>query len=1182
MRKPGCASKQTPAYFELTNLLRLIIKTFESMEKMPNGRNCPPDFCKFLRTMRITFLLFFVGATAAFSTNSFSQDVRITLDLKDATIKEVFKAIEAQTDLIFFYQDQEIDLKRTISINSREKLITEVLDEVFKGTANVYVIRDRQVTVGKSTKPAATKLPVTVKPDAGPKPLFKVTGQAVDAATGSPMPIVNVQVEGTTTGTATDALGNYTIEAPSGTSVLLFSFVGFVPQRIPIAGRLVINVRMVEEVLQIQEVVTIGYGIQKKVNLSGAVDVISSKDIDSRPVNNVVQALQGLSPNLNIVVGNEGGELGGKNLVNIRGIGSISGSGGTPYILVDGIEQDIYNINPDDVESISVLKDAAASAIYGARAAFGVILVTTKKGKKNGVTLNYSTNYSYASPMHLPKMVNSIQFAEYMNLAAANDGAANVFQPIIIEQMKKYQAGEIKDWTMPVPWAPNFWLTYSGGWANTDWFKVDYKDKVPKSVHNISLSGGDERTQYYISGSTFNQEGLLTFGNDNFFRNNLNARVNTKVYNWLRFSFLSKFNRTNLDRPSHNKDRFYSDMARRWSTNGVYFPDGNLNYEGEQLWLERGGRYVENTNELSVVPGIEIEPLKGWVIFANYRWKMNTNGSSNHEAKVAGTFVNGSPFYLRANNYYATSQYQSLYNSPNLYSTFNKAFGNHEITAMAGFEQEEINYSSAYSRKNDLISDLKPSLGTATGKEFASGTLGHWATRSFFGRLNYNYKGKYLAEVSARRDGSSKFEEGYRWGTFPSGSIAYLVSKESFWENIEPYVSMLKIRSSYGSLGNQDVANYLYIERLPVYTSLPYILGNDRPNYVGMSGLISPGLTWEKVNTTNFGLDAGFLKNRLTFSVDYFIRNTYDMLGPAESYPSTLGATVPQSNNADLRTTGFEFILGWRDVKGDFQYDARFMLSDATTRIMKYRNPQNLLSAAYYEGQTLGEIWGYTTIGLFQTDEAAKGWDQSYISPDVWRAGDVQYADLNGDGKINRGKNTLEDHGDLSVIGNSMPRYSYSFLFDALWKGISMNMIWQGVGKRDLWLNSPHFWGVGWIYTSVGFEEHMDYWTKDNPDAYYPGPRMDKSSRNKQVQSRYLQNGAYLRLKSLQLGYTVPGFITKKVFIGNLRIYVVGENLLTFTKLIKIFDPEATGGLYGAGAIYPIQKSLSIGLNVTF
>ncbi|MCX6225341.1 MAG: TonB-dependent receptor plug domain-containing protein, partial [Bacteroidia bacterium] len=411
--------------------------------------------------MKITLLLIIMSTAAAFSSNSYSQDVKFSFNLNNATVKEVFKAIEQQSEFIFFYQDQELDLTRTVSINGKDKKINEVLDELFKGTGNVYVIRDRQIAIGKSQKGVEKEAVATERklPDAPPQ--FPVSGRVTDAMTGDALPFVNVVAEGTTTGTTTDAGGFYKIDAPSGNSVLLFSFVGYVSQRTAINNRITIDVKLQTDVLQIQEVVTIGYGVQKKINLSGAVDVISSKNIESRPVNNVVQALQGLAPNLNVIVGNEGGELGAKNLLNIRGIGSISGSGGTPYILVDGIEQDIYNISPDDVESISILKDAAASAIYGARAAFGVILVTTKKGKKNGVTLNYSTNYSFSSPIHLPKMVNSIQFDEYMNLAAANDGVAAVYQPIIIEQMKKYQAGELKDWTMPAPWAPNFWLTYS-------------------------------------------------------------------------------------------------------------------------------------------------------------------------------------------------------------------------------------------------------------------------------------------------------------------------------------------------------------------------------------------------------------------------------------------------------------------------------------------------------------------------------------------------------------------------------------------------------------------------------------------------------------------------------------------------------------------------------------------------
>ena len=395
----------------------------------------------------------------------------------------------------------------------------------------------------------------------------------------------------------------------------------------------------------------------------------------------------------------------------------------------------------------------------------------------------------------------------------------------------------------------------------------------------------------------------------------------------------------------------------------------------------------------------------------------------------------------------------------------------------------------------------------------------------------------------------------------------------------------MKLRASYGALGNQDVANNLYIPRLPIYTNLPYIMGNELLKYVGMAGLISPGITWEKVKTSNAGIDAGFLKNRLNLSFDYFIRNTYDMLGPAESYPTVLGTEVPRSNNASLKTKGFEFVVEWRDNFRELAYSAKFMLSDARSTIKKYYNPKNLLSSALYEGAELGEIWGYTTTGLFESDAQAQdpSHDQSFLSQETWSAGDVNYADLNHDGKINIGKNTLDDHGDLSIIGNSTPRYSMSLILGSAWKGFDFNMFWQGVAKRDLALDGSLFWGiVGNKWWNIGLQEHMDYWTEENTDAYWPRPYFEKCAKNHQVQSRYLQNGAYVRLKSVQLGYTIPSALTTKVHISRLRVYMAGENLLTFTKLISMFDPEATGGNFGSGTLYPLQKVVSAGLTVTF
>lgn len=1007
----------------------------------------------------------------------------------------------------------------------------------------------------------------------------KISGTVRDESRQA-LPGTAILVEGSTSGTYTDAEGRFSIVVPDENSVLVFSFLGYITQKISVKGRNAVDVELNPDTRTLDDVVVVGYGTQKKINVSGAVDVVSSKALEKRAVANLSQSLQGISPSLNVSVGNSGGEMGARMNLNIRGIGSING--GSPYILVDGLEQDINNLNPDDIESISVLKDAASSAIYGARAAFGVVLVTTKRGRNDGVSISYSNNFSFAAPTIVPHSVDSKRFATYLNVASANDGNPPLFQNIILSYIDQYLAGEIDYWTAPFPLAPQYWLLNQGAWANTDWYDINYKKWVPNTLHNLSISGGDQKTQYYVSGSVFDQSGLLNFGKDDYGRYTLNTKINTRILDWLRFNLASKFSSVNIERPSYDRNLLYDRLARQWPTNAPYFPNGTPNYEAVQVWLEQGGMYKEKNNELSIIPGFEIEPLKGWVVYSNLRWRMNDWGMSNHEAKVKAWLADMTMTYLRPENNYSTNNYSGYYVSPNLYSTYSGAFGKHSYIVMAGFEQELFTYESSYAKRYDLISDEVPSLGTATGRQEVAGTKGHSATRSYFGRFNYGFNDKYLFEFSIRYDGSSKFPQGYRWGIFPSGSLAYLISRENFWEPFSGVVNQLKIRASFGSLGNQNVDNYLYIERLPVSTNLPYIMGNERPNYVGMAASISPGLTWEKVNTKNAGIDAGFLMNRLNLSFDYFIRNTYDMLGPAESLPAVLGTTVPRSNNATLRTRGFELSLDWRDHYRDFSYGAKFVLSDAVSTVTRYYNPDKLLSASYYEGMRMGEIWGFTTAGLFESDEQARSVDQSYFSADVLRAGDVYYKDINNDRKIDIGRNTVADPGDKSIIGNSTPRFAYSLNLNAGWRGLDLNMIWQGIGKRDLWLNSPIFWGAGGIYWLTAYEGHMDYWTPENTDAFWPRPYMDHGNKNKQVQTRYLQTGAFLRLKSLQLGYTIPPKLTKRLYISNLRIYTSGENLLTFTKLFEAFDPEATDGERAHGYIYPLQKVISAGLSITF
>jgi TonB-linked SusC/RagA family outer membrane protein len=498
--------------------------------------------------------------------------------------------------------------------------------------------------------------------------------------------------------------------------------------------------------------------------------------------------------------------------------------------------------------------------------------------------------------------------------------------------------------------------------------------------------------------------------------------------------------------------------------------------------------------------------------------------------------------------------------------------------------QSELNQDQTVSiSKSELITDNVSFITTATGATTIGGSKGHWGTLGVFGRLNYNYDEKYLLEISSRYDGTSRFQESRRWGLFPSVSAGYNIAKENYWEPLADKISLLKLRASYGTLGNQSISGsyYPYLASLGINTNLDWVMGSERPLYVTAPGLVSPELTWETTTTLNFGLDAAAVNNRLSFSFDWYKRATDDMFGPLESYPAVLGVSPPRRNNASMETKGFELSLGWNDRIGDLSYHAKVLLSDNRTKITKYKNATGTLTD-YYEGQEFGQIMGYETVGLFQSDdEVTKGPDQSFIGT-KWGPGDVQYKDLNGDGKVNKGTNTLSDPGDQVVIGNNTPRYSYGVSLGLSWKGFDLDMLWQGVAKRDVWLGGNFFFGDAGNYNQITiYKEHLDYWRPDNTGAYFPKPYMT-SLKNKdiQVQSRYLQNASYLRLKNLQLGYTLPAGWIDRFSLGSVRIYFTGENLLTFTRLLKVFDPEDLAGDRGPGKVYPLPTTYTLGIKL--
>ena len=1031
-------------------------------------------------------------------------------------------------------------------------------------------------------------------------------GVVKDAA-GETVIGATVLVKGTTNGTVTGIDGDFQLSNVERGAVIQISFIGYQTVEVPWQGT-PLQITLKDDAQALDEVVVVGYGTQKKVNVTGAVGMVDSKVLAARPVTNVAQALQGTVPGLNFTVGSEGGALDGSMSFNIRGVGTIGdGSGSSPLVLIDGIEGSLNSLNPNDIESVSVLKDAASASIYGARAAFGVILVQTKKGKAGKARVNYGVNVRFSDAVTVPEMMDSYTFAQYFNRAAENVGAGAIFSAEALQRIQDYQAGKLTT-VCTFNENTNRWSNYGGANANTDWFKEFYDDWVPSQEHNVSIAGGTEKIQYTLSGSFMDQNGLLRHGDDNLQRYTVNSNITANVTDWFKVSYSTKWTRENFERPSYLTGLFFHNIARRWPTCPAYDPNGYPMDGVEIIQLEDGGKQRNekdlNTQQLQLI----FEPIKNWTI--HLEGALRTTNTRQHweVLPVYAHDVDGNPYAVswdgggsyaagasRVNEY----SYKENYYSTNIYTDYFKEFDSgHYFKVMVGFNSELYKTANLRGQKNTLISNSVPTLNTATESPTTSGGYAHNGVVGFFGRINYSYKDRYMVEVNGRYDGSSRFIGDKRWGFFPSFSLGWNVVNEEFFAGIaeKANMNMLKVRGSWGQLGNTNTndAWYPFYQTMPQGSNYNWLVNGVRPNYASLPGIVSTLKTWETIETWDIGLDWAFFNNRLTGSFDYFVRWTYDMIGPASELPSILGATPPKINNADMKSYGFEFELGWRDQIGDFSYGAKFTLADDQQKITSYPNENLKLSEAYYPGKMLGEIWGYETVGIAQTQEEMDAHlakvDQSSLGS-KWGAGDIMYADLDGNGVISNADNTADNSGDRKVIGNSTPRFKYGLTLDAAWKGIDFRIFFQGVAKRDYWMNGPYFWGINGAseWHGTGYVEHWDFWRPEgdplgaNTDAYYPRV-LKNDSRNMKTQSRYLQNAAYCRIKNLQVGYTLPKAWTDKAGMSSVRVYISGDNLFTFSHMSKIFDPEALESTYDAnnGKLYPLQRTISVGLNVNF
>lgn len=1163
---------------------------------------------------------------------------------KKRPLTEVLGELEKKFQVSFAY-DSEVIENLTMDISSLDlfgKSLTENLRSLpstlsyYQVNNSIYAIFKKRDAERKSVfhghpKGSGTSLASAVLPVADPftRPAIEivqgtsVTGTVTSGDDGSALPGVNVIVKGTTVGTTTDINGKYALQLAEDQNTLVFSFIGYETQEVEVGDRSVVDLVLQPDVQTLGEVVVVGYGVEKKANLTGSVSQIDSDEIEMRSVNSTTQALQGLAPNLNIDVNESGGSADASMSINVRGIGSLSSS--APYILIDNVratQSELSNLNPDVIQSISVLKDAASAAIYGAQAAYGVILIETKKGKKaQDFTLTYSSDFRWNKRIFVPPSVNTVKYAEVLNDASENYSGQVAFGDEQMELIRAYNAGELSYETMADPDNPNHWLGIqsgtSDGWfsgfANNDWWEIMYKDLGFTQKHNIAVAGGGEKFTYHVSGGIFNDGGQLRYGDENedYTRANLNTNFNVDITDWLKVSSIIRYYQEENIFPATleggSRGRLYHDIMRfsplaPKKTPAVLDANGNV-IVPEQLtllpgWNEKNGFNAYNVNNLVSTLRAEISLTKDWTIKGDYTFKKDFYDRTLNLKKWTLLGPDGQPSinYQANNNQIAKEINKTNYTTFNIYSQYNKSFQNtHNFEILAGYQQEENNYFGLEVARQSVIADDLSSLNLAIGDVIGpDNPISTWATLGVFGRFKYNFKEKYLLEFNGRYDGSSKFADGNRFGFFPSVSAGYNIHEESFWSSLSDAVNTLKVRASWGKLGNQDVDSYLYLSNIPIADRLNWIIDGERPIYTTIPGIVSPNITWETSVTKNIGADLSFLRNRLTASVDVYERETNNMFGPSGALPDVLGANPPETNSASLKTTGWELVLGWRDQKSAFNYNVTFMLSDNKTVITEYHNPEKVLSS-YYVGQELGEIWGYEANDLFQSQAEVDAYlaevNLNHLGTN-WQAGNVKYIDSNGDGKVDVGANTLEDHGDLRVIGNENPRYRASLMAGASWKNFDFNIFFQGVLKRDFWVDD--YGTLLWGWNSRGHsrvtEATLDYWSEENPDAYLPLP-LDAGGRSgflkdRQPSTRYLQNASFIRLKNVGLGYTLPTTLTQRLKINRMRIFVNGENLLTFTKLWENFDPElvSTGSRSrtSVGRAYPLAQTYAIGADITF
>jgi len=1118
----------------------------ESLPKKDSGRK---QIC---RVMKLTASFLLLCSCFAFAGHANSQNAKVSLNKKHARLEEVLDEIERQTDNLFI-SNRHVDLKQKVSVDVNEESVNDVLKKVLKNTDLTYNIEGINIILRRRSEKHSLQVIQQV---------HKITGTVVDKA-GLPVIGANVIVKGTTNGTVTDVEGRFSLEIPEN-AVLLVSYIGYVEREMQVGDESALSIILQEDTQALEEVVVVGYGTQKKINLTGAVESISSDVIEDRPIKSVADALQGTA--LGVTVTSAAGQPGEFSKIKIRGDASLNSDGA--LVLIDGMPGDLNQVNPQDIENISVLKDAASSAIYGARAAEGVILVTTKSGKSTKTRVEYSGNISFNTPTRIPESTTAAEHARLSNLAFTNAGLAPNFTEEAINAINNHS-------TVSIP-KGNDWI-YT---ADMDWIDL-MMDRSFQQQHNLTVSRSQESLKYLFSAGWLDQDGMFSeYGPDNFDRFNLRSNVNLDIVKD-KLNLDSRITFSRMDQRYHPKFGEWTIPYITFIQAGPNMPiyDTNGNYARYRMQanpiqaLREGGEGKEFTNVVDGIFTLSYKPITDLTLKAvggarftskeisEWRRAYGKYGPNGLVSMAAGQSGDNNLTLTKDNTRYFTGQ---------LLAEYSKSLGSHDFKLLGGWSAEMEYYSMLSGKRLNIVGNELPALDLgATDGWSNDGDETHWALLSGFMRLNYAYASKYLFEANFRADGSSRFSSRNKWGIFPSFSIGWRITEEDFMKE-QNLFSNLKLRASWGQLGNQNgLGLYDHIAQYVVDGYYPF--KNELAQWAKLSQLPSETRSWETVEMKNIALEMGFLDNRLTVTGEYFHKRNKDMLVNIE-VPSVIGIDVPTGNYGELVVKGWEVSIGWRDQIKDFNYFVSFNLADRKDKLVDYGVEYTGFTAGVdqkVQGYSIGSIFGFETDGYFQTSKEAQ--EAPAFNRAIQDAGDIRYIDQDGDGKISA-------PNDLVYLGTTQPRYEFSFHLGGSWKSIDFSALFQGVGKRNFYLNGEVFQPFRDSWSNYSYTYFSDYWTPENPNALLP--RLYAGTKhNYQYSSHWLQNAAYIRLKNLQVGYTLNPEWTRKVKIEKLRVYFSGENMFEFSKMFRYFDPELNKV---AGYMYPIMRNYSLGVNVVF